>query len=69
LAKNKKFLGETIDVLVDEQRKDVALGKCRHFKTVKIRLPEDNKKDLVGQFVKAKITTVLAWGLEGDLAE
>ena len=68
LAKNKKFLGETIEVLIDEQRKDVILGKSRHFKTVKIRLPKDNSENFTGQFVKAKITAALAWGLEGDLA-
>jgi len=68
--RNKLFVGNIVDVLIDEQRDGMILGKSRHFKTVKIRISEDlAKKNFVGQFVKAKIIEALPWGLGGELAE
>jgi len=69
LNKNKLFIGNTVEVLIDEQRDGLILGKSRHFKTVKIKIGEELAgKNFIGQFVKAKITEALPWGLEGELA-
>ena len=68
LNKNKLFVGNTVEVLVDEQREGFLLGKSRHFKTVKIKIgKEAAEKNFIGQFVKADITEALPWGLEGEL--
>ncbi len=58
---NKIFIGKQIEVLVKEARKDFLLAKSRHNKTVKLK----GKKNLIGQFVKVKITNISAWGLTG----
>ncbi len=63
LAFNKKFIGQEVDVLVEGVKKGKLIGKNRQFKTVTFAGP----KDLVGQFVKVKITDATAWGLQGKV--
>ncbi|MDD3170452.1 MAG: tRNA (N6-isopentenyl adenosine(37)-C2)-methylthiotransferase MiaB [Candidatus Paceibacterota bacterium] len=65
LLKNKRFLNETIEVLVMEKNKDYLLGKTRHYKTIRFR----GKEDLVGRFAKVKVKKATAMGLEGNLAK
>ena len=70
LAKNKIFVDQVVEVLIDEQRETLILGKSRHFKTVKIKISKETaEKNFVGKFIKAKITKALPWGLEGTLVE
>lgn len=70
LDRNKIFVGHAVEVLIKEQRKDVILGKSRHFKTVKIKIPQDLEgKKFIGKFVKAEINKALPWGLEGELVK
>lgn len=70
LAKNKIFINHIVDVLINEQRENIILGKSRHFKTVKIKIPEKSaEKNYIGQFVKAEINKALPWGLEGKLVK
>jgi len=70
LARNKIFVDQIVEVLIDEQRETLILGKSRHFKTVKIKISKETaEKNFVGQFVKAKITKALPWGLEGILID
>lgn len=64
LEQNQKYLNQTIDVLIDKERKDSYLGKTRTYKTVKILKTQSN---LIGQFVKVKITEAGSWGLTGIL--
>ena len=61
LEKNKKFIGKEIDVLVREKKGGFLIGKSRHYKTVKFQ----GKSNLIGQFLKVKITKATPWGLEG----
>ncbi|MFA5127350.1 MAG: tRNA (N6-isopentenyl adenosine(37)-C2)-methylthiotransferase MiaB [Patescibacteria group bacterium] len=62
LAFNKKLVGQTELVLMDENKK----GKLANYTTVNIV----SKKTLnVGTFVKVKITKALNWGVEADLVE
>lgn len=63
LKKNRKYLGKTVDVLVDKESKGYLLGKSRTYKTVKFK----GSKKIVGKFVKVKITQSLEWGLQGSL--
>lgn len=64
LEQNQKYLNQTMDVLIDKKRKDSYLGKTRTYKTVKI---PRTKFNLIGQFIKAKITETGPWGMKGIL--
>jgi tRNA-2-methylthio-N6-dimethylallyladenosine synthase len=72
LENNQKYVGEVVEVLIDESRimnyeSRIFYGKTRSFKNVKIGLsikyPVLSIKQR--QFVKIKITKAEAWGLEG----
>lgn len=64
LGQNQKYINQTIDVLIDKERKNFYLGKTRTYKTVKVPKTQFN---LIGQFIKAKITEVGHWGMKGIL--
>jgi len=71
LENNKKYEGRVVDVLLTGVNQyGRANGATRTFKHVKIPI---NKKqltknnNLIGQFVKVKITKANVWGLEGEL--
>jgi len=68
LENNRRYVGRTIKVLVDESRiknqeSGLLLGKMRSFKNVKF----ESDKNLIGKFVKVKITSATPWGLSGRL--
>lgn len=60
LANNKKYIGKTVEVLVDADGKG-------HTRTQKKVAFSSTKKILVGSFVKVKITKAKAFGLEGKI--
>ncbi len=70
---NKKYLGREVEILVEGNKGDKSgrsnnaelIGKTRTFKNVKFK----SKKNLVGQFVKVKITDCNPWGLKGKLVK
>ncbi|MCX6740733.1 MAG: tRNA (N6-isopentenyl adenosine(37)-C2)-methylthiotransferase MiaB [Candidatus Parcubacteria bacterium] len=63
LAINKKLVGKVLDVLVERKGKsDLWLAKTKTFKVVKFT----SDKNLLGKFVKIKITKAKSFGLEGD---
>ncbi len=64
LARNKKFIGKTIEVLAEKDKDDYILGKSRHFKTVRFK----GNKGFIGNFVKIKITKAQPFGLEGKIS-
>jgi tRNA-2-methylthio-N6-dimethylallyladenosine synthase len=64
--KNKKYLDKEVDVLIDNLVKDNYLGKTRDYKTVKIER-EKGCRNLIGQFIKVKITEIQPFGLSGTL--
>jgi len=66
---NKRYIGKTVDVLVEDYRNGFLVGKSCHYKTVKIQNTKykiQNTK-LIGQFVKVKITNANPFGLKGEL--
>jgi tRNA-2-methylthio-N6-dimethylallyladenosine synthase len=68
LAHNKKYVGKTIDVLVDSTKNNTfGLGKSRSYKTVKFRLDKKAPQSLIGNFVKVKISKAQSFGLVGKL--
>ncbi len=65
LENNKKYLGKTVEVLVEKESKGYLLAKTRTFKNVKFK----GLKKLIGQFRKVKITNCTPWGLKGRLTK
>ena len=64
LANNKKLIGQVLEVLVDKKGKnDLWLGKTRTYKVVKFK----SKQNLLGKFVKIKMTEAGSFGLAGEL--
>ena len=63
--KLEKYVGKTLEVLVEENTDSTYRGKCKHFKTVQF---ESDKKDLIGTLQKIKITKAENWILLGELA-
>lgn len=61
LENNRKYIGKIIEVLPAEYKKGFLISKSFHYKTVKFR----GTKNLIGKFVKVKITSALPWGLKG----
>lgn len=63
-ANNKKYKNTLQEVLVETQKDGSYFGKTRAGKNVKII---SSQKNLVGQFVKVKITKINIWNLEARL--
>jgi tRNA-2-methylthio-N6-dimethylallyladenosine synthase len=58
LENNKKYLGKTVEVLIISG----GIAKTKTNKTVKI----EPSKNLIGKFIKVKITEALPWSLKGE---
>lgn len=69
LASNNKYIGRELEVLIDNfenhKGKNILTGRTRNNKIVHI--PHD--KDLVGEFITAKITGAKTWYLKGELCD
>jgi len=75
LVKNKKYIGKMVEVLPTEYKNGYLIGKSFHYKTVKF-LPRsepkaprwgEGSKDLIGKFVKVKITEAQPWRVKGEV--
>ncbi|MDD5696873.1 MAG: tRNA (adenosine(37)-N6)-dimethylallyltransferase MiaA, partial [Candidatus Pacebacteria bacterium] len=65
LKRNKAFLNKTVEVLAMEKNKDYVFGKTKHYKTIRF----EGNENLIGRFVKVKVTKATAMGLEGILVK
>lgn len=63
-ANNKKYIGKTFPVIIENYSKSSYFGKTRTMKNVKII---SAKKNLIGKIVEVKITKANIWNLEGEL--
>ncbi|MFZ5982702.1 MAG: tRNA (adenosine(37)-N6)-dimethylallyltransferase MiaA, partial [Patescibacteria group bacterium] len=61
---NQKYLGKTLEILIDKKKGEGYFGRTRTGKNVKI---VSNLKNLVGNFVEAEITGASAWNLEARI--
>lgn len=84
LENNKKLVGQTVRVLIDEEKKGKLYGRTEGYKVVEIssishpefisgseipkRVRNNNKKSLIGKFVDVKITSAESWKVKGILA-
>jgi len=62
--KNKKYIGTTQTVLVDEIKSGYCYGKTRTMKDVRFK---NMDKDFIGKFIDVKITKAGPWNLEGKV--
>ena len=66
---NKKYVGKTLEVLIENKKNGNYFGKTRTMKNVKI-VPNfhsdktSESKNLIGKIIKAKITKASIWNLE-----
>lgn len=68
LAANKKYLGCEVEVLVDKiNKKGKIAGKTSSYKDVFFTSDKYKAQELIGKFVKVKITKARDLCLEGDL--
>ena len=66
LANNQEYLGKTVEILVEGKSKSGEwLGKTRTFKVVAIK--KSKKINLLGKFIRVKITSVKDFGMEGEI--
>ena len=63
ISKNKKYIGKIIKVLPTKYKNSFLIGKSFHYKTVKC----EGSKDLIGKFIRVKITETQPWGLKGEI--
>jgi tRNA-2-methylthio-N6-dimethylallyladenosine synthase len=61
LKSNKKFIGKTLEVLVESYEKGVLTGRTRNNKIVHF----EGGESLVGEFLDVNITDVKTWYLKG----
>ena len=65
LACNKKYIGQTVEVLIEKQTAKELIGRSREYKEVHIR-EFDKKKKWIGEIIKVKVENVREWELYGD---
>jgi tRNA-2-methylthio-N6-dimethylallyladenosine synthase len=63
LRKNKKYLGKTVEVLVEGCEADKCFGFSREYKKISFV----GGKNLIGQVVNVKIKKAREWELEGEV--
>ena len=69
LAGHKKFLGKTVEVLVEAKSKSGDDMLCGYSKHNKLTHFKSNDESLIGKYVKVKITEAKSWFMIGDLVE
>ena len=62
LKSNEKYIGKTLEILIDEVKDGVYQGRTRNNKVVHI---EDDNKYEIGQFVDVEIKRVTTWCMFG----
>lgn len=63
LENNKKLIGKELKALITGKKKEFYSGKTESYKTIKIK----SDKNILGEFVKIKITDAFSWGLKGEI--
>jgi len=63
LENNKKYIGKTTQVLISKKGSTFLQGKTRNYKTVRVF----GNQELIGKFVRIKITDASHWRLKGKL--
>ena len=69
LKGHQRFVGQTVEVLVDEESKNGDGMMCGYSKHLKLTHFKSNDKSLIGKIVKVKVTEAKTWFMIGDLVE
>jgi tRNA-2-methylthio-N6-dimethylallyladenosine synthase len=65
LKNNKKCVGKIIETLPEATDNGFLVGKTANYKTIRFK----GSENLIGKFLKVKVTKALIWGLEGKIYE
>lgn len=65
-ANHRQWIGQTVEVLLEGEKKDALYGRSRDNTAVRL---SGGSPSLVGSFVKVKITDARDFGMEGILSE
>ena len=63
LENNKKYLNEIVEVLFDSKKSNRLFGRTKEYKIIEFK----SNKNLIGKFVKVKITDITPWKLIGKI--
>ena len=64
LENNQKYVGRTVEALITQKsHKGFYIGKTKEYKTINVK----SDKNLIGKFIKAKITEATSWGISGKM--
>lgn len=66
LRSNEKYIGRTLEVLIDGEKDGVLQGRTRNNKVVHL---EENGNAKIGDFVNVKINRVSTWCMFGNIVE
>ena len=69
LKGHQRFVGQTVEVLVDDESKNGDGMMCGYSKHLKLTHFKSNDKSLIGKIVKVKVTEAKTWFMIGDLVE
>ncbi len=72
LKNNKKYIGKTIQILLETKRNEYFYGKTRTFKNVRITTNYESDTNIqikTGEFCKVKIISATPWGLAGEFSQ
>jgi len=64
LKNNQKYIGKTMEVLIEESKKDMFYGHTKNYK--KVGISAEVRPLQIGEFVKVKIIEATSWGLRGE---
>ncbi len=66
---NARFIGQVVEVLVDGESKNGEGMMCGYTEHNKLCHFQSDNKDIVGTFVKVKVTEAKSWHIVGELCE
>jgi len=70
--KNRKYVGKTVEVLVESEKNGSWYGKTKEYKTIKLDFPagsRQNNENLAGKFLKAFVVASQPWGLSAKIKQ
>jgi len=68
LENNKKYIGKTVEVLVDSRKGSRLFGKTKEYKTIEINpVMQRGTQYRIGEFIKVKVTNAGPWKITGNL--
>lgn len=69
LENNKKYIGQTFEILIESTKNHFLLGRTKTHKNVRVELIKNHLscKKFIGSIIRAKISTATPWGLSAKI--